>query len=139
MRCRFSGMPRVQRAAGTGAGTDDGPIEARRRTQPTIKPAGSTPGVLATSPAAESYSLLEATLSNAMAKKRLRRRRRRPAADLEATYICDSCGEEIVVPVDISAGSHQAYVEDCPVCCHPMTLRIDIDPDGEAQIEGAHE
>jgi len=44
-----------------------------------------------------------------------------------------------VVPVDISGGSHQDYVEDCPVCCHPMTLHIDIDPDGEARIEGEHE
>ena len=67
-----------------------------------------------------------------MAKKRPKRRRRRPAANLEATYICDSCGEEIVVPVDISGGAHQDYVEDCPVCCHPMTLHVDIDPDGEA-------
>lgn len=75
-----------------------------------------------------------------MAKpRRNSRRRRRPAADLEATYVCDSCGEEIVVPVDISAGARQDYVEDCPVCCHPMTLRVDIDPDGEARIHGAHE
>jgi len=57
----------------------------------------------------------------------------------EATYICDSCGEEIVVPVDISAGPHQDYVEDCPVCCHPMRLHVDIDPDGETHIAGEHE
>jgi transcription elongation factor Elf1 len=68
-----------------------------------------------------------------------RRRKKKPAADLEAAYICDSCGEEIVVPVDISAGSHQDYVEDCPVCCHPMTLHVEINPDGEAHIEGSHE
>ena len=74
-----------------------------------------------------------------MKKPRKIRRRKRPAADLEATYICDSCGEEIVVPVDISAGSRQDYVEDCPVCCHPMTLHIEIDPDGEAHVEGEHE
>jgi transcription elongation factor Elf1 len=74
-----------------------------------------------------------------MPKKRPKRRRRRPAADLEATYICDSCGEEIVVPVDISGGAHQDYVEDCPVCCHPMTLHVDIGPDGEAHVEGEHE
>ena len=80
-----------------------------------------------------------ATLPEAMAKKRSKRRRKRPVADLEATYICDSCGEEIVVPVDISAGAHQDYVEDCPVCCHPMTLHVNIDPDGEARVEGEHE
>ena len=61
------------------------------------------------------------------------------AANAEATYICDSCGEEIVVPVDISAGAHQDYVEDCPVCCHPMSLHVEIGDDGEAHVEGEHE
>lgn len=75
-----------------------------------------------------------------MAKpKPARHRKRRPAADVEATYFCDSCGEEIVVPVDVSAGSHQDYVEDCPVCCHPMRLHVDIDADGDARINGEHE
>jgi len=77
--------------------------------------------------------------SRNMKKTKKTCRRRRPAAELEATYICDSCGEEIVVPVDISGGSHQDYVEDCPVCCHPMTLHVDINPDGEAHVEGEHE
>jgi Cysteine-rich CPXCG len=30
----------------------------------------------------------------------------------EACYHCDSCGEEIIVPIDLSAGSGQEYVED---------------------------
>jgi len=33
------------------------------------------------------------------------------------------------VPVEILAGAHQDYVEDYPVCCHPMTLHIEIDPE----------
>jgi len=74
-----------------------------------------------------------------MAKHKKRRRQARRSPPAEATYICDSCGEEIVVPVDISAGAHQDYVEDCPVCCHPMTLHVEIDPDGEAHIHGEHE
>ena len=48
--------------------------------------------------------------SRNMKKRKKSRRRRKPAAELEATYICDSCGEEIVVPVDISGGAHQDYV-----------------------------
>ena len=48
----------------------------------------------------------------------------------EASYICDSCGEEIVVPLDPSAGSHQQYVEDCPVCCRPNVIHVEFD-DGE--------
>ena len=58
---------------------------------------------------------------------------------IEAVYICDSCGGEIVVLVDASAGSHQDYVEDCPVCCHPMTLHVNIAPDGEAHVQGENE
>jgi hypothetical protein len=75
-----------------------------------------------------------------MRKKRPKSRRdSRPAGLEEATYVCDSCGEEIVVPVDVSAGAHQDYVEDCPVCCHPMTLHVEIDAHGEARVEGEHE
>lgn len=80
-----------------------------------------------------------------MTRKHRRNEHRRNASekvgpsDLEATYICDSCGEEIVVPVDVSAGSHQDYVEDCPVCCNPMVLHVDIDDDGGAHVEGEHE
>ena len=72
-----------------------------------------------------------------MVKKK--RRRALTAAHQEAVYTCDSCGEEIVAPVVVSAGAHQDYVEDCPVCCNPMTLHVDIAPDGEAHIEGEHE
>ena len=47
----------------------------------------------------------------------------------EATYTCDSCGEEIVIPIDPSGGSDQSYVEDCPVCCHPNVIEVHIEPD----------
>lgn len=49
----------------------------------------------------------------------------------EATYICDSCGEEIVIPVDLSQGIQQDYVEDCPVCCCPNVIRIMVSPEGD--------
>ena len=45
----------------------------------------------------------------------------------EGSYICDSCGEEIVIPVDSTAGSRQEYVEDCPVCCRANVIHIEID------------
>ncbi|HUQ71631.1 MAG TPA: CPXCG motif-containing cysteine-rich protein, partial [Planctomycetaceae bacterium] len=51
-----------------------------------------------------------------------RRRRRDPGAD--ASYICPECGEEVVVPLDVSAGESQEYVEDCPVCCHPNVIHV---------------
>lgn len=52
----------------------------------------------------------------------------------EVSYTCDSCGEEIVIPVDISAGSHQDYVEDCPVCCNPNLIHLDVDEEGQARV-----
>ena len=57
----------------------------------------------------------------------------------EDSYICDNCGEEIVVPVDPSAGSSQEYVEDCPVCCNSNVIHIEIDEDGEIQVRGEAE
>ena len=54
--------------------------------------------------------------------------------DSEASYICDACGEEIVVPIDVSAGLEQEYVEDCPVCCHPTVIHMSLDQDGEVSI-----
>ena len=48
---------------------------------------------------------------------------------VEHTYTCCSCGETIVTAVDPSAGSRQDYVEDCPVCCRPHTLRVRVDGD----------
>ncbi|NBW97905.1 MAG: CPXCG motif-containing cysteine-rich protein [Planctomycetia bacterium] len=79
-------------------------------------------------------------MMESVVKNRKRHRRHDEAsAHQEAFYICDSCGEEIVVPVDVSAGARQDYVEDCPVCCHPMRLHVEIDPDGEAHVEGEHE
>ena len=52
----------------------------------------------------------------------------------EGHYTCNSCGEEIVVPLDLSAGLSQEYVEDCPVCCRPNLIHVEIDEDGNAQI-----
>jgi hypothetical protein len=51
----------------------------------------------------------------------------------EATYICDSCGEEIVVLIDLMVGSRQGYVEDCPVCCCPNIIHVEIDEDGDVR------
>ncbi len=57
----------------------------------------------------------------------------------ENAYICDTCGEEIVIPIDVSAGAEQEYVEDCPVCCHPNVIHINVEPDGTVQIWSAGE
>lgn len=52
----------------------------------------------------------------------------------EASYICDACGEEIVIPIDLSAGRDQEYVEDCPVCCRASVIRVTLDESGEVNV-----
>lgn len=57
-----------------------------------------------------------------------------PASNQEASYICDACGEEIVIPLDLTEGEHQLYVEDCPVCCRANKIHVEIEADGEAHV-----
>lgn len=57
----------------------------------------------------------------------------------EASYFCDSCGEEIVVPIDPSAGAMQEYVEDCPVCCRANVIHVEFDIDGAVRVWGSAE
>lgn len=57
----------------------------------------------------------------------------------EASYICDSCGEEIVIPIDPTAGRQQEYVEDCPVCCHPCVIHVTLDANGRLKVSSSPE
>ena len=42
---------------------------------------------------------------------------------------CPYCGESISILIDPSL-SQQQYIEDCEVCCHPITINIEwIDED----------
>lgn len=52
----------------------------------------------------------------------------------EARYHCGACGEEIVVDVDPAAGAHQEYVEDCPVCCRPHVIVVEVDRHGDVRL-----
>ena len=54
--------------------------------------------------------------------------------DDDAGYVCNSCGEEIVVPLDHTQGQRQEYVEDCPVCCNPNVIFVEFDVDGVANV-----
>ncbi len=56
------------------------------------------------------------------------------SAENEGHYICDACGEEIVIPLDVTEGTNQTYVEDCPVCCHPNTIHVHVDAGGHTQV-----
>ena len=50
----------------------------------------------------------------------------------DTVYICDSCGEEIVISVDLSQGSHQQFVEDCPICCRANVIHLEVAENGSA-------
>lgn len=39
---------------------------------------------------------------------------------------CPYCGEAIELLLDSSAGDDE-YVEDCEVCCRPMTIALSLD------------
>lgn len=57
-------------------------------------------------------------------KKKRKKHTRRPD---EGHYVCPTCGEDIVIPLDRSQGDDQAYGEDCPVCCHPNLIHVEFD------------
>lgn len=43
---------------------------------------------------------------------------------------CPHCGERFETVADPSAGDAE-YVEDCPVCCRPVTVRLHVGHDGD--------
>jgi Cysteine-rich CPXCG len=43
---------------------------------------------------------------------------------------CPYCGEAVELLIDAGGGPHQAYVEDCPVCCRPWQVEARLDADG---------
>ncbi len=55
-----------------------------------------------------------------------------------ASIICPYCGENIEVLIDCSV-PEQSYIEDCAVCCHPITLDITVDEDLLPQVSPRHE
>jgi hypothetical protein len=60
-------------------------------------------------------------------------KRRRPAPD-EGRYVCQSCGEEIVIPLELTSEASQEYVEDCPVCCCPQVIHVEVEEDGAVRV-----
>lgn len=55
----------------------------------------------------------------------------------EHTVSCPYCGEIISVVIDGSVES-QEYIEDCEVCCRPITFTVEVDHAG-VHIQTSHE
>jgi hypothetical protein len=51
---------------------------------------------------------------------------------------CPYCGETIELVLDLSAGG-QEYIEDCEVCCRPITICVSVSTEGLAEVEVRHE
>ncbi len=49
------------------------------------------------------------------------------------TIDCPYCGESIEILLDASVDD-QNYIEDCQVCCRPITLNVDVDADGDPHV-----
>ena len=49
-----------------------------------------------------------------------------PVDQSEAFFDCPYCGERISILVDHSVES-QDYIEDCEVCCQPISLNLEIE------------
>ncbi|HSI87190.1 MAG: CPXCG motif-containing cysteine-rich protein [Candidatus Methylacidiphilales bacterium] len=51
---------------------------------------------------------------------------------------CPHCGAFFLTTADPSAGNYST-IEDCEVCCRPMTIRVSFDEDGMpwADVEAA--
>lgn len=52
---------------------------------------------------------------------------------LEKSITCPYCGETIDVLVDIS-DQDQQYIEDCQVCCRPITFVITMINSGDLSV-----
>lgn len=51
----------------------------------------------------------------------------------EVAVVCPYCFESITVLLDLSVDG-QNYIEDCSVCCHPMTISYVTGSDGIASV-----
>jgi hypothetical protein len=47
---------------------------------------------------------------------------------------CPYCGEVISLRVDQTGGKRQFFVTDCEVCCRPIDIEIEVEPDGYVQL-----
>ena len=65
-----------------------------------------------------------------------------PAGDLamldEHIIDCPYCGESIRILIDASI-PEQRYIEDCQVCCRPITLTVSVEEEGATRVQASGE
>lgn len=55
----------------------------------------------------------------------------------DLAYTCPYCGEENYIGFDASGGNRQSIIEDCPVCCNPISFVLRVDEDGNPFVQSA--
>ena len=46
------------------------------------------------------------------------------------SFNCPYCVSEISIRIDFSSGDRQSFIYDCEVCCQPILISLELDPDG---------
>jgi len=54
------------------------------------------------------------------------------------TIDCPYCGEPIEILLEPSEDS-QRYIEDCQVCCRPITISVTVDEEGGTSVDASSE
>lgn len=52
----------------------------------------------------------------------------------EQSIYCPYCGESIDVLID-STDAFEEYIEDCQVCCRPITFKVSLEHEGGAVVD----
>ena len=52
----------------------------------------------------------------------------------EIAQFCPYCGEPITLLIDTSI-TQQNYIEDCSVCCRPITVKVLLNDSADIQLE----
>lgn len=55
-----------------------------------------------------------------------------------AAISCPYCGESMAVDVDCSVPM-QNYIEDCQICCRPISISVSVDDNLDASVLARHE
>ncbi len=56
----------------------------------------------------------------------------------EIPIACPYCGESICILIE-DQQHDQEYIEDCQVCCRPITINVSPGFDGEMQVDARSE
>ncbi len=57
----------------------------------------------------------------------------------ERSFDCPYCNEPNEILVDLTGGEKQKFVHDCAVCCHPILIKLEVNPEGISSFSAEQE